>query len=397
MIRPQPGQHRIRRLVAATTAVMTVVAVAGCGGSAADDGSVSAGGTIVLGISAPQTGPLAINSQAADGLEAYFKKVNEAGGVAGYTVETNVVDNQGTVNGGAQSVRTLLSDDPFAVSVVSSGAFTGATSVLRNQPDMPVLALSSGAAIDAADLDTAYGLFTDYTTESFAAIDALTEMGHSELALVYDPTFAQESADSDAEYADEKGAELVESIQMPSSSSNYTPAVQKIRSSGADGVILQVAQQGVAGLRKAAQEAGLDVPMVAYSGNLDAGMIELAGQAADGLYVTGLFPLLNDSSPAVKEFRDTMEQYKPGSVSVLGMVGWNAGALIEAGIQRAAESEQSLTSANFLAALDELGGQSIGVLDQVGWTEEAHDSLDGEDTSTFTLYQVQDGDFVKVE
>lgn len=369
--------------------------VSACGDSTGG-GEPSADSDIVIGVSTPQTGPGAINDQVADGIDAYFKYRNSQGGVDGRDVEVKFVDNQYTGPGGATAVRKILADDPFAVVSLSGAPFAGSISVLKTAPDTPALVLAGGQQIREANLPNAFGLYTDYTTESFAAIEHLVGLGKTKLALVFDPTVNGEAALKTPDFAKEAGAEIVTKVEVPVTTTNFTPIVQKLQDSDIDGIVFQTTVPSFVGTMKAADQAGLDVPVVGLSALLSESVLELGGESLEGAYLTGLFPLLSDPSPAVQQFREQMKKYAPNAENGLGMVGWNAAALMYAGIQDASE-DGDLTRDSFMESLRGLGGQQVGLIETLGWSGDNTYSLDGGDPEVFSVYQVTDGEFVKVE
>ncbi|WP_432827280.1 ABC transporter substrate-binding protein [Dactylosporangium sp. CA-092794] len=391
------GSAQRRSAVAVAAVVAALAPLAACGDSSSaggGGGGVAKGATLTIGVSTVATGPLAINDQCTQGLLAYFKYRNAQGGIGGHKVEVNVIDSQGTVAGGATAARTLLGDKPFAVFILSTAPFTGAQSVLKTAPETPVLVLANGSLLKAAKLPNAFGMFTDYTTESFVGIKHLAGLGKKKIALVYDPTIGENAADEDPAEAAKYGAEIIK-IPVPSTTSNFAPIVQKLRDSGADGIVFQVVAQSIAGTMKEARKAGLTLPAVSYSGQLNASTLQLGGDALEGMYFSGLFPLLSDPAPAVQEFATQIEQYKPDAKTVLGELGWNTGAMIEAAVTDA-EKGGELTQQTFMAALHGLGGRPVGVLQTVGWTATNTNSIDAGNTDVFALYQVRNGAFVKV-
>lgn len=388
---------RSSRTALAATLAATALLASACGSDSQASGrGTAAGSTLTIGVSTPQTGPLAANNEAAQGLEAYFKARNAEGGVDGRTIKVKLVDNQSNVAGGATAMRSILASKPFAVSVLTTAGFTGSQSVLKSVPDVPALVLANGSAIQAAGLPNTFGLFTDYTTESFAGIEKLAGLDKTRLALVFDPTVGEQASEQDPDFAKKLGAEVVSKISVPATTTNYAPIVQKLRASGADAIVFQIGVQGLAGVMKAADQAGLDLPAVAHSGLLDTSTLELGGSALDGVYFTALFPLVTDTSPAVETFTAQMKKYAPNAGTVLGMVGWNAGALVEAALKKA-DADGDLTQKSFMTSLRGLGGQEVGVLKTIGWSNSDVHSIDAGNPDVFSFYRVSDGQFVKDE
>jgi branched-chain amino acid transport system substrate-binding protein len=389
---------RTSRLAVAAAVLTTVSMLAACGSSSstgAAGGAVKKGEPLTIGVSTVSTGPLAINDQCTQGLKAYFKYRNAQGGIDGHQVKLDVLDSAGTVGGGSTTARTLLASKPFGIFVLSTAPFSGAQSVLKSAPDTPVLVLANGSVVKAAGLPNAFGMFTDYTTESFVGIKQMAALGKKKVALIYDPTIGEDAAKNAPAEAEKDGVELIK-IPLPSTTTNYAPIVQKLRSSGAEGIVFQVVAQGIAGTMKAAQKAGLELPAISYSGQLNATTLDLGGDAIEGMYFSGLFPLLTDPSPAVKEFTTQIQKFSPDASTVLGELGWNTGAMIEAAVKDASK-DGTVTQKDFMKALRGLGGSKVGVLETVGWNGDNVSSIDAGKTDVFSIYQVRDGQFVKVD
>lgn len=398
------GSHMRRRFhgrpgrALGVVALLAALATTACGTSTAAGGSGAAlaeNAPITIGVSTVATGPLAINDQVTKGLAAYFTHRNARGGIDGRQVELDIVDSQGTVAGGASSVRQLLGSDPFGVFVLSTAPFTGAQSVLKGAPEVPVFVLANGSVVKSAGLPNAFGMFTDYTTESVVGIATLAEQGRKKLALVYDPTIGEDAARNAPAEAAKHGVEIVE-VPVPATTTNFAPVAQTLASSGVDGIVFQVVAQSIVNTMKAVRNAGLDLPAVSYSGQLNQTTLDLGGAAIEGMYFSALFPLVTDPSPAVREFAAEIGKLAPDAATVLGILGWNTGAMIEQAVRDAAAGGE-LTRRSFMTALRGLGGKQVGVLEKVGWTADVVSSIDAGRTDVFRLYQVRGGRFVAVQ
>ncbi|ALJ22302.1 ABC transporter substrate-binding protein [Microbacterium sp. No. 7] len=385
-----------RTAFAAAATVVVGSTLAGCSG-AAENGGGEAGGTLILGVSTPATGPAAPGAIVADAIQCYFENRNENGGIEGYTVDVRPVDNQSTVTGGANAARQLLGADPFAVTVLTAPGFAGAQSVLAATPDVPVLVLSNGASVKKAAAPNFFGIAPDYETEAAASVSLMVAQGHEKIALVYDTTIAPGAPERSESAAEDAGAELTTVIESPAGTTNFVPVIEQLRTSGADAAVLILTMANVAGIMQAADQGQLDMPMITYENSLDPQLISLGGQSVEGLYVTGMMPLLDEESPAVEEFATVMGDCKPESIASLSLFGWNAGAIIEEGIRAAVQDGGEATRESFMEALRGLGGKQIGLVKSLGWSTDSTYSLDAGDTAIFNYYVVKDGAFQRVE
>jgi branched-chain amino acid transport system substrate-binding protein len=383
-------RSRTARLAAVGASVLLLTSACG-----SDSGSSDASGkTLKIGLSNSTSGPLAVYGAIGDGMKVFFESLNEKGGVGGYKFEVVEVDNKGTGPGGATAVRQLLNQDPFALSIVTTAAFKGSTEILRSLgKDTPVLVGASGGAIEDSELPTAYGLYTNYTTDSLYAADyLLDELGKTELATVFDPVSGTESGAVVPKHIEESGGTDAATISIPSTTTNFSPIVTKLESSGATGVVATRPITRLAGLTAAAKRAGLDIPIVSYSGAFDESLLELGGKDIDGLYVPSFMPPTSSDEPALEPFKADMAKYSsPDKATFQTAVGWNGGAIIAEAVKRILDDGDELNAKNFQAVLNSLDGEQVG-LATLGYTEDAHAAV----TEDLTMHQVIGGEFKAV-
>ena len=104
---------RMKRLahLAITTAAVGAVA-AGCGSSSSSSGGDSGDGPIVVGMSASETGPYAVDGiLSLKGVQYGVQAVNESGGWLGRKVELKVIDDQSDPTKAQQAYQKLITQD----------------------------------------------------------------------------------------------------------------------------------------------------------------------------------------------------------------------------------------------------------------------------------------------
>jgi ABC-type branched-subunit amino acid transport system substrate-binding protein len=383
-----------RALAAVVAAMTTALLIAGCadgGGS----GETGADKTLVIGISTPDSGPLALYGNSAGTTMAYLKAINDAGGIEGYTFDFVTIDNQGTVAGGGSAIQDLISQDVFIIESITTPPFNGSVNVIQRQSsDIPILAIASGAAIKQAGLPNVFGVLTDYTEESYYMLDhIITQAGHKKVALLYDSN-ANEAGTLDVDYAASLGGELVVAIAVPADATNMTPYVQQIEQAGADAVLTMTSATLAGYFLKSAGSLGLDIPIFGFSGDLDPSLIDIAGSAAEGFTLSKAYPPVDAQTPEMDKFRTTTAQYAPNMDTYFGTMGWNIGAMIAAAVESVATSGQEMTGANFQQALFGLDGQLVGFT-TLTIKPDAHYALIGKDG--LEMYMVKDGKFVPAD
>lgn len=396
----QTLSRRRRMQLSALAAVSSLaIGLTACGGSSTNASSGSAQGIqnkeISIGLSNPSSGPSAVYGAVGNGMVAYFDYINSQGGVDGYRFKTFQVDNQGTVAGGASAIRQILSAKPFAAEVTTTPGFSGAaTALAQGNKSIPVFGLASGAVIKKANLPNVFGLYTDYTEESLYGVDYLTQhLGLKKIGLVYDPVVNAGAGQSDPARVSQNGATLVESIAVPSSTTNFAPIVAKLKNAGAQGIEAATTLTETVGIAKAAKAIGYSPTIVAYSGNLDQTFITNGGASVNGIYVDGIMPPVSSSDSSVQRFVTETKKYEPKAVSFLGEIGWNGGAVVTAAIKNVLNDKKPLTWSNFKSALLALHGKQVG-LAVVGFSSGSQYAIGNE--STFELFRVQGNQFTKV-
>jgi branched-chain amino acid transport system substrate-binding protein len=147
----------MRKLLLALVAT-AVVAVSVLGATAATAGSASDPGvtadSVLLGGTAPLSGPASAYASVARGAEAYFKSVNAKGGVLGRTIDYKYLDDAYNPAQSVQVTRQLVEQDK--VFAVFNSLGTGQNLAVRdylNANKVPQLFVASGATTWGADVE----------------------------------------------------------------------------------------------------------------------------------------------------------------------------------------------------------------------------------------------------
>ena len=134
------------------TVVALAVVLAGCtksagdGGSAGGDGSApAAGGTLKVGQTMPYSGPASAYGTIGKADQAYFKMINEQGGVNGHKIELLSVDDAYSGSKTVEATRKLVESDNILIDFGSVGtAPNAAVHSYLNDKKVPQLFVASG-------------------------------------------------------------------------------------------------------------------------------------------------------------------------------------------------------------------------------------------------------------
>lgn len=158
MLRPHTRRrHLMRKLLLAFVAA-TVVATSILGATAATAGSSSDPGvtadSVLLGGTAPLSGPASAYASVARGAEAYFKSVNAKGGVLGRTIDYKYLDDAYNPAQSVQVTRQLVEQDKvFAVFNSLGTEQNDAVRDYLNAQKVPQLFAASGATTWGSDVE----------------------------------------------------------------------------------------------------------------------------------------------------------------------------------------------------------------------------------------------------
>jgi branched-chain amino acid transport system substrate-binding protein len=386
------------RVVGAALAIAATVAVAGCGGD--DTGNAQSDDAVVgkkvkVVVTGPLSGEGAFAAPIARDAEAYFRYINDQGGVNGYTFDVKVLDNEITATGGARTAKEALRSKPLAMMIGGSAPFGGAASVIKAEaPTLPVFAVADAGVIGASKLRNAYGLQADYAREcGLMAEYARKKLGLASVAILWQTNAVGEKSGATCPgFAKRQGFSKVTSISVAFDTKDFGSVAAKLKASGAQAVITVLSQTVLAGAQKAAQAVGYKGQWMGFNG-ADGAYVQVAGSLAEGLIAPNALEPLNADTPTMRIFREQVAKRvgKTGLVGI-GQSGWTMAAIIVRGVRDATADGKSLTQASFVAAVNGLRDQQIGVAPSVSYAGADHTTI----AKALTIYAVRNQQFIPI-
>ena len=328
-------------------------------------------GEIVLGMSAALSGPsAALGRGMRTGVEAYFRRVNDAGGVQGRRLRLVVLDDSYQAEPVKDNMLRLLDRErvlavignvgtagaAVAVPIANErrtllfGAFSGAEVLRKSPPDRYVINLRASYAEETALMvrvllkrgirPQQIAFFTQkdaYGDSGFAgSVRALNELGFSDTASLAHGRY-------------ERGTINIEDGVLAMIQAKVKPsAVVMVGAYAASARFIKVARQLLPGA------TFLNVSFVGA-----AALNEALGPSADGVIVTQVVPPHDSMLPGVVEYRQALARYAPGTppdfVSLEGYL--DAAAFVEA-LRRAGGNP---TRETIIDAFEKGGPIDIGI------------------------------------
>jgi ABC-type branched-subunit amino acid transport system substrate-binding protein len=317
-----------------------VVAMAGCSSSGGGSGSsgttqgISAKKVVTLGLTGPTSGPLASAGSIKLGAQAYFDKINKAGGVNGYTFKIDSRDDNSTPSQTVTAVRDLWENDKvFALfAPYGSGPVSAVAQYIKSKKIPTIFPYATSTVMfpdDEKAPSYAFGVNAPYAGQvALAAKYAAEKLGVKKLVLLHTSDDFGNSGIEPTKAAGKKYGFEVEDIGYDSTETNFAPLGQRIQSSGAD-AILAWAIAGATQVLTAARNAGFDKPIItgdAFRG----GFLQQAMLAVPDVVgkVYMICPDVLVTDPSLAGFRDAIAKAYPKADTTQALTGWSWAALL---------------------------------------------------------------------
>ena len=355
-------------------AAMLVFGAFGCAEEAADpvdedpaeEPAEEFEGEVLIGIMVPTTG-----SEAADGTDMEnaailaVQEINAAGGVMGHRLVTTTGDDGCDPSMATAAASQLVSEEVVAlVGGYCSGA-TLPTLAIYGEAGIPFVIAASNATslidenpgwgfmINSTGLDqaaTAVAQFEALGVETIGVIDS----GDAYSADLKEQTIIQ---------WEEAGYEIVADDTVQRGEVDFSAFVTSIMASQPDGIYWTGYQAEGALLIRQLREGGYEGEIIVGDGSSAQELIDLAGDAAEGVYCTG--PPLTDFLPAAQSFIEGYEANFPREPGAYAALMYDATNLLVDAMERAG----SFDSAAIRDALEATDGFE-GLAGPVMFTED---------------------------
>lgn len=381
----------------AVAAALAAVALAGGAqtAAAADPGIDAENKVVTVGAFTPITGPVPFYAILTHAAEAYFRNLNENGGIDGWTVKYVTKDDGYDPARSVAVTRSMVEDDGiFALSAPIGTATNVAVLPYAREVGLPVVGPIGGASAFFVE-PTVFPLLPDYGWSAASNLDyAVSGLGLKKIALLWENDELGKSAKRGFDaYMAELGMEPAASVSFDVKTTSFSAHIRRVANSGAEAVILFGSNANLAAALKAADLQGLDVKWFAPFFTADPSTLKLAGDLLDGVYFSSWLLPVSSDAPEVAAYRESIKAYYPDDpVGVFGLNGWSNAAIFHKGFEALLASGKELTRANLVAALETLEDASVGGARGVSFRPGDHRG-----TRQEGVIQAKDGGFVLVE
>ena len=249
--------------------------------------------TIKLGVAGPHSGDLApYGIPAMKAAQLVVKKVNAAGGVLGKQVELLIQDDQCKPEIATNTATKLVTDGANVVlGHICSGA-TKAALGIYNDAKIPVMSPSATnpPLTQSGDYPNFFRTIASDDMQAKMAVDfAINTLGLKKIAVLHDKgDYGKGFAEFAKQYLDQSGkVEVVLFEGITPGAMDYSSIVQKVRQNKAEALIFGGYHPEASKLVAQMKRKRLDTVFISDDGVKDDSFLKVAGDAADGAYVTG--------------------------------------------------------------------------------------------------------------
>lgn len=381
----------IERALGVAVSALIFAAGASTASFAEQKGIDEANKVVTIGAFTPVTGPVPFYSVLTHAADAYYKHLNETGGIKGWKVNYITYDDGYDPARSVAVSRKLVEDDgAFALSAPVGTATNVAVIPYAREKNVPIIGPIGGASAFFVEPNV-FPLLPDYGWSAASNVDyAVKDLGLKKIALLWENDELGKSAKRGFDlYMKELGLEPAESVPFDVKTTSFSPHIRRVVNSGAEAVILFGSNANLSAALKAADLQGLQAKWFAPFFTADPSTVKLAGDLLNGTYFSSWLLPVSSDEPDVKAYRDAVTKYYPKDpVGVFGLNGWSNAALFAKGFEALLDSGKPLTSENLIAAINTLNGATVGGAKGISFTAGDHRG-----TRQEGIIQAKDGKF----
>lgn len=357
-----------RAISLAAVAVLAGGAVA-CGSddngtpAAGGDGSRAAGDPIKVGALVTVKGVVDYSAAPA-GAEAYFKELNEKGGINGRPVELAIENDESDPSRAAASARKMLGEGAVAFVGSDSTVDCAANDQLyRGRQAINIVALGSNPTCFASPNQVAVVHTAAALNAAALLVDKLNKK--RVVYITFDAPAGRSSARLVEGFLKLRGAlggasEFVQPGKDPSAS------ISRVKRRNPDGIVILALHSIASAIVKGLEQQGLTssngVDVASVLALYEQNTPEVLGKAGEGAYVVLDFEPLQakNPDPEIGKWREAMQQHVPKMpLSALAQAGWVAADIFT---QAAKTIDGEITPAKVTEAVKSMREYESGLL-----------------------------------
>ena len=335
--------------------------------------------SIKIGIMGPFTGNASSYSKAQIGLDAYYKWVNDQGGVNGRKIETVLEDYACDSAKGVAAVKKLIHQDKvFMLHGNSCSAVAMAIKPIVLEAGIPwVVAHAANGAISSPPTKNIFhGVPVGKTMGIAMGQFVATKPGLTKVAVIsHTDDWAKSYCGPANEFLASKNIKPVIEVAMERGQTDSTSQTLRIKQANPDFVIACLYEAETAIFLKDAKKFGLNAPVMGTAGTDLENTLKRVGDldTVANYYVPHMYAD-NLDGPRLKKFADILKKYYPNeTVTAFSLISMGGAAAVVEALKR---SGRELNRDKFIAELDKTRNFDTGVLaGPITWSPSDRDGV----------------------
>jgi len=278
-------------------------------------GTLTASGAseVEVGAVTPLTGKLAVYGEGfQEAMLLALDEVNAAGGINGKPMKIVFEDNNSTSKGSVSAIQKLITIHKFPVifGPAASSNFLAVCPIAQQNKTILIGAESAAAAISKCG-SYVFRVFPSDLLQGKGVAELTNFLDYKELVLTYiNNDWGVGLANVFKEHFLKEGGRLIDEFAYDEGKTDYRSEILRIKKSSPKAVVnLTYIKEG-ATMLKQAYETKLKVQWLMGSAAKSPKLIELAGEAAEG--IIGTYPTFSQDTPQYRAFKEAWEKKHPG-------------------------------------------------------------------------------------
>jgi ABC-type branched-subunit amino acid transport system substrate-binding protein len=312
--------------------------------------------TVKIGAFSPTSGPVAFYGQITRGLEAYFKSLNDAGGIQGWKIDYTTLDDGYQPAQSMAVTRRLVENDNIFALVGAIGTTTSAA-VLPYTKDLGLPVIPVGGAPDFYTTSNYFTLVPSYTWEGGGISEFLLKKnGAKKLGLLWQNDELGRAGKLGVDtYLASIGEKTAIDLSLDVKTTDFTAHIRRLSEAGVDAVVFFGSNANLASALKAAARVDYHPQWGVSFFAADPSTYKLAGDLLKGVYIGSWLLPVSDADPQIAAYRDAMAKYEAGTpLGVLSLNGWSHATLFKLAFEKMLVDGLPLTRESFMKAMESL-------------------------------------------
>ena len=355
--------------------------------------------TIKLGSNMILTGPAAFWGQGSDkGVRAYYRFVNDQGGIHGRKIDFINTDSAYKPVKAVAAIKKLIDKEKvfFLMGNQASACIQAAEKIFSGAGVPLVAPITTGKALAEPPRKYLFVVFTQYRDQAKYLVDFMandSRWQNMKIAAIYqDDDFGKDGLEGLEEQVEKYPTmTLIAKEPFARGAKDFSSQVVKCKSAGANGLFLSCSVSQAAMIIKEAEKLAWKPQFMVLSGAADVKLVELAGNATEGLLAaTNVIIPTDKNSPTVQKATKIIHKYYPEQPINVPAVDGLAMAMITVEAIKRAGSDP--TRAKVIDALENMKGFETGIVPPVTF---GHNLRQG--CKDAFIYQVKGGQFLSLK